>query len=44
MVRLLRNPKRQLVICFIHNFDTTMLHDIRQFALIETVLSLADDT
>lgn len=38
------NPKRQLSFAFIHNFDTTMLHDIRQFALTETVLSLVDDT
>ncbi|WP_201594738.1 serine hydrolase domain-containing protein [Psychrobacter vallis] len=37
------DPKRQLSFAFIHNFDTTMLHDIRQFALTETVLSLIDD-
>lgn len=37
------DPKRQLSFAFIHNFDTTMLHDIRQFALTETVLNLIDD-
>ena len=37
------DPKRQLSFAFIHNFDTTMLHDIRQFALIETVLNFIDE-
>ena len=38
------DPERQLSFAFIHNFDTTMLNDIRQFALTETALSLIDDT
>jgi len=33
------DPERQLSFAFIHNFDTTMLNDIRQFALTEAVLS-----
>lgn len=37
------DPARQLSFAFIHNFDTTMLNDIRQFALTEAVLSLIDD-
>ena len=36
------DPERQLSFAFIHNFDVTMLNDIRQFALTETVLSLID--
>ena len=37
------DPVRRLSFAFIHNFDTTMLNDIRQFALTEAVLSLVDD-
>lgn len=37
------DPSRQLSFAFIHNFDTTMLNDIRQFALTEAVLSMVDD-
>ena len=37
------DPARRLSFAFIHNFDTTMLNDIRQFALTEAVLSLVDD-
>lgn len=37
------DPSRQLSFAFIHNFDTTMLNDIRQFALTEAVLSLIND-
>ena len=37
------DPERQLSFAFIHNFDTTMLNDIRQFALTEAVLSFVDD-
>lgn len=36
------DPARQLSFAFIHNFDTTMLNDIRQFALTEAVLHLID--
>ena len=36
------DPARQLSFAFIHNFDVTMLNDIRQFALTEAVLSLVD--
>lgn len=32
-------PSRQLSFAFIHNFDVTMLNDIRQFALTEAVLA-----
>lgn len=35
------DPKRQLSFAFIHNFDTTMLNDVRQFALAEAALGLA---
>ncbi|MGP4713143.1 MULTISPECIES: serine hydrolase domain-containing protein [unclassified Psychrobacter] len=34
------DPAQQLSFAFVHNFDTTMLNDIRQFALTEAVLSL----
>lgn len=34
------DPSRQLSFAFIHNFDTTMLNDVRQFALTEAVLAL----
>ncbi|MEN6670510.1 serine hydrolase domain-containing protein [Psychrobacter sp. B38] len=37
------DPSRQLSFAFIHNFDATMLNDIRQFALTEAVLGLIDD-
>ncbi|MFB6348066.1 serine hydrolase domain-containing protein [Moraxella sp. ZJ142] len=33
------DPQRQLAFAFIHNFDTTMLNDIRQFALSELALA-----
>lgn len=33
------DPKRQLSFAFVHNFDVTMLNDIRQFALTEVVLN-----
>lgn len=36
------DPVRQLSFAFIHNFDVTMLNDIRQFALTEAVLELVD--
>lgn len=36
------DPARQLSFAFIHNFDVTMLNDIRQFALTEAVLGLID--
>ena len=36
-------PKRQLAFAFVHNFDTTMLTDIRQFALTEVVLQWFDN-
>lgn len=35
-------PTRQLSFAFVHNFDVTMLNDIRQFALTEAVLALFD--
>lgn len=34
------DPTRKLSFAFIHNFDVTMLNDIRQFALSEAVLEL----
>lgn len=33
------DPSRQLSMVYVHNFDATMLTDIRQFALTEAVLS-----
>ena len=36
------DPTRQLSLAFIHNFDVTMLNDVRQFALTEAVLALVD--
>jgi len=36
------DPARQLSLAFIHNFDVTMLNDVRQFALTEAVLALVD--
>lgn len=35
-------PARQLSFAFVHNFDVTMLNDIRQFALTEALLSMTD--
>lgn len=32
------DPTRQLSFAFVHNFDATMLNDVRQFALTEAVL------
>ena len=37
------DPTRQLSFAFVHNFDVTMLNDIRQFALTEAVLSMVDN-
>ena len=37
-------PTRQLSFAFVHNFDVTMLNDIRQFALTEAILALVDKT
>lgn len=34
------DPSRQLSFAFLHNFDVTMLNDIRQFALTEAVLAM----
>lgn len=36
-------PSHQLSFAFVHNFDVTMLNDIRQFALSEAVLALIDN-
>ncbi|PYE39379.1 serine hydrolase domain-containing protein [Psychrobacter fozii] len=36
------DPERQLSLAFVHNFDATMLNDIRQFVLTESVLSMID--
>lgn len=33
------DPDRQLSFAFIHNFDTTMLNDVRQFILVETAIA-----
>lgn len=35
------DPDRKLAFVFIHNFDTTMLNDVRQFALFELAIGLA---
>lgn len=35
------DPDRGLGFAFIHNFDTTMLNDVRQFVLAETAIGLA---
>ncbi len=35
-------PTRKLSFAFIHNFDATMLNDIRQFALSEAVIEMID--
>ncbi|MDO4250763.1 MAG: serine hydrolase domain-containing protein [Moraxella sp.] len=37
------DPSRRLAVAFIHNFDTTMLNDVRQFVVSELAL-LASDT
>ena len=37
------DPERQLSFAFIHSFDTTMLNDVRQFALTEAVLSWVEE-
>ena len=36
------DPRRRLAVAFIHNFDTTMLNDVRQFIITEAVLQVAD--
>jgi CubicO group peptidase (beta-lactamase class C family) len=36
------DPARQLSFAFVHNFDVTMLNDIRQFALTEALLEVID--
>ncbi|MEC5210244.1 CubicO group peptidase (beta-lactamase class C family) [Psychrobacter sp. PL15] len=36
------DPAQQLSFAFVHNFDVTMLNDIRQFALTEALLALID--
>ena len=36
------DPARQLSFAFVHNFDVTMLNDIRQFALTEALLSMIE--
>lgn len=35
------DPDRKLAVAFIHNFDTTMLNDVRQFVISETAIGLA---
>ena len=35
-------PSRKLSFAFVHNFESTMLNDIRQFALTEAVISMID--
>lgn len=37
------DPSRKLAFAFVHNFDVTMLNDIRQFALTEALLSFIDE-
>lgn len=37
------DPTQQLSFAFVHNFDVTMLNDIRQFALTEAVLGMVDE-
>jgi len=37
------DPKRNLSFAFVHNFDVTMLTDIRQFALTEAVIAMVDE-
>lgn len=35
------DPDRELAVAFVHNFDTTMLNDVRQFALSEMAIDRA---
>lgn len=37
------DPHRQLAVAFIHNYDTTMLNDVRQFILTEQILDFFDN-
>lgn len=37
------DPSRALAVAFTHNYDVTMLNDVRQFILNETILSFFDD-
>lgn len=37
------DPERNLSFAFVHNFDVTMLTDIRQFALTEAVIAMVDE-
>ncbi len=37
-------PTRQLAFAFVHNFDVTMLNDIRQFVLTEALFEMIDKT
>lgn len=37
------DPERNLSFAFVHNFDVTMLTDIRQFALAEAVIAMVDE-
>lgn len=37
-------PTRKLSFAFVHNFDVTMLNDIRQFVLTEALLEMIDET
>jgi CubicO group peptidase (beta-lactamase class C family) len=36
------DPNRDLAVAFVHNYDVTMLGDIRQFILNETILNFFD--
>lgn len=36
------DPQRKLAVAFVHNYDVTMLNDIRQFILNETILDFFD--
>lgn len=38
------DPSRNLAVAFVHNYDVTMLNDIRQFILNETILTFFDTT
>lgn len=38
------DPERKLAVAFIHNFDTTLLNDVRQFIVSEMVLHLVDNS
>lgn len=37
------DPDRQLAVAFVHNYDTTMLNDVRQFILTEQILDFFDN-